>query len=497
MIVSITIFISSLLVSVVRGVPTYCSLSGGLGIASNYNGFFAGSFYGIKSDVQGRLGVGGDAFLQNYGVADRLFPTSTPNKCPTPSESSFALSNYSLVVGGALTISNSNIFYGGAAWGSNGGISITQTHVGSSCPFKQASVLDFSSANSVLTAASGNIASVSTPTSVVATNAGELQLRLNGNIDFEVFVVPASQLQSASSVKLVGTPKTGASIIIRVTGGGQFVFKNKSLFGFSNWAGKVLWAFDSTFSKLQITAVQWWGSILAVNADVSATQGEIHGSVFAKSWNVDHSNSIMQIDNVPYSGGVVTLCSTATPTAVPTAAPTRTPTALPTSMPTHTPTQFPTALPTETPTAAPSAMPTEIPTTAPTAVPTAVPTTTPTAVPTLVPTAFPTAVPTPLPTDSPSAVPTALPTYTPTAVPTALPTDSPTAVPTNLPTDTPTALPTALPTNTPTAVPTALPTDSPTVAVPTNLPTDTPTALPTALPTNTPTAVPSSNCSAH
>jgi hypothetical protein len=59
-----------------------------------------------------------ETLTSGSGVADRLFPAS-PNSCPNPDNGVFSLANYSLIAGGgALNIANSNVFFGGLAYGS-------------------------------------------------------------------------------------------------------------------------------------------------------------------------------------------------------------------------------------------------------------------------------------------------------------------------------------------------------------------------------------------
>src|SRR5262249_38077646 len=78
----------------------------GLGAASDYSAFILHDFNGYYGDIQGRLAVAGNATITGYAVGDKLADSNGQRD--------------DLVVGGDLTFTNGQVFYGNVVYGGTG-----------------------------------------------------------------------------------------------------------------------------------------------------------------------------------------------------------------------------------------------------------------------------------------------------------------------------------------------------------------------------------------
>jgi choice-of-anchor A domain-containing protein len=274
-----------------------------------YQALFFGDFCMRNSDVQGRLAVGGHAEIIGSGIGDRLYPSGVPDQCPNPDSI-----DYSLVVGGGLSISNSKVYFGGIAYGSDDGILINlDGSIGRNCPFTQGQVHDFAALHTGYRDISASMATLSAnAVSQIGDGGNSFYLFLDNTLDVVVFQVNAADLEAVSAIKLVGSVKSSTtSIIINVVGATSFTMENKGLLEkFSTYAQLILWNF-SGFTSISIGSTQWLGSILAPDATFFTIAGgaEVHGSVYGWSLACNEGDvATMQFDQFPFLGTFYVPC---------------------------------------------------------------------------------------------------------------------------------------------------------------------------------------------
>jgi len=333
-----------------------------------------------NTDSWGRVAVGRDASLTNYGVGTKLVDSNGTRD--------------DLIVGRNLTYNNGQVFSGNIVYGNSARLSSVGLPNGTS---RQGTPLDFATAQQTLRGRAAYWDGLAATGTTTFQYGG---LTLTGNQSgLNVFAVNGANLSGANSLNI--TIPTGATALINVSGASP----SMQNFGISLNGNngdqppgqeKVIFNFYQATS-LTLGGIGVKGSILAPNATVNFSNGHVNGHVIAKALSGGG-----ELHYIRFTGCLPTQAATAT--ATPTSTSTSPPSA--TATPTHTPTPTKTPTPTATPTNTPTATP--IP-----------PTNTPTATPTHTPTK--TATPTNTPTQTPTATPTATPTSTPTNTPTATP----------------------------------------------------------------------------
>ena len=323
-----------------------------------------------NTDSWGRVAVGRDATLTNYGVGTKLVDSNGTRD--------------DLIVGRNLTYNNGQVYSGNIVYGNSARLSSVGLPNGTS---RQGTPLDFAAVQQTL------LDRAAYWDGLAATGTTTFQyggLTLTGNQSgLNVFAVNGANLSGANSLNI--TIPTGATALINVSGASP----SMQNFGISINGNtgdqppgqeKVIFNFYRATS-LTLGGIGVKGSILAPNATVTFSNGHVNGHVIAKALSGGG-----ELHYIRFTGCLPTQAatSTATPTSTSTSPP------IATATPTHTPT------PTKTATATP------IP-----------PTNTPTATPTHTPTK--TATPTNTPTQTPTATSTATSTSTPTNTPTATP----------------------------------------------------------------------------
>jgi choice-of-anchor A domain-containing protein len=290
----------------------------GFGMSKFFSGIFKNSFLGRNSNVEGRLATGGDADIENYGIGDGLFDSSVPSQCPTLAEGTLPFANYTLIVGGKLRIDSSRIFYGGVLYGEDDAIEISEMDIGTDCPFEKSNetarhvmyawddLVEASNKIHQLGSRGGSRSELIVPTRMY-------RFRMKGNTDFEMFTVQGSDLERSNGLRLVGELQENATIIIRVVRSSisrTFNFIGKEFYGkFDAYNDRILWSFSSGFHNINLSNLTWHGSILAVNANIRASYGQVYGSVFAKSWSSEADTNTTAISYVPFKGQVPEACT--------------------------------------------------------------------------------------------------------------------------------------------------------------------------------------------
>ena len=258
----------------------------GLGEAGNYNVFVFDDFQSSSSDTQGRLAAGGNVSLHNYGLGSGL-PDS--------------FSGSSMVVGGNLFYRNGQVKAGNVDVA--GSADVNQTVGTGANAAVRGNVSDlsvsFADEKQRLTQLSQNLSQL-TPTGNAQLVYSTLQLSGDGTSGLQVFNVNASDLAKASGFSLATSIPQDSSIILNIIGG-QASMKNQGQQALSGYSDRVIFNFiDATLLSLSGIGVQ--GTILAPNAEVTGNNGNIDGTLIAKSFkgNLEfHNNpSTVTIPNV-------------------------------------------------------------------------------------------------------------------------------------------------------------------------------------------------------
>lgn len=257
------------------------------GPLGDFNVMTFGDFISPSSDVEGRIYAGGNVTLNSYSVGAAL--------------TGDLVGGSTLVVGGNLgfnsgSINNGNAVVGGSAagvdssvrWGLiNSGYSLTDNVGAGGLP------VDFAAEQVRLQTTSAALAALG------ATGSSEYKwsqvfLTGSGNADREVFNVSASDLANATNLAISGVA-AGADVIVNISGTAASWSGGLDNFFQANREHVIFNFFEAETLALGNIGVQ--GSILAVNADISAGWGVVWGQVVADSWN-----GSVQVNQVYYGG---------------------------------------------------------------------------------------------------------------------------------------------------------------------------------------------------
>ncbi len=251
-----------------------------LGAASEYNAFVFGNFTSAYTDTEGRLAVGGNANLTGYGVGNKVSPAG----------------GNVLVVGGSLTANSGQLYNGTGVYGTT---ATTSSFTGS---LSKGSPVNFSAAQSYLTGLSGQLAGTSSNGNY-NNHYGTLQF-VGTDANLNTFAVSGTAVSSANGIQI--TAPNSSTVVINI-GGTTVDFRN---FGFTiNNTDKqhVIYNFYQA-TTLNISGISVQGSILAPLADVSFGNGNIEGTLIAKSMSGSgefHNYKFLGTLPVPEPSGVV------------------------------------------------------------------------------------------------------------------------------------------------------------------------------------------------
>jgi len=255
-----------------------------LGAADDYNAFIFGNFSSENSDTKGRLAAGGNVTLSNYGVGDGLTGVSSAD---------------TLVVGGNLTYSNGQINHGDALVG--GTASVTGLNIKDGTLTQNASLpIDFAAERSYLLSLSGSLATLTKTGTVTYTSWGGVFFKGDGASMLQIFDIDGSKLSSANTFAFldsIANIPDNATLVFNISGANDFM-KNFSMSAFASLLGNsynnVLFNFYEATS-LTLEGIGIEGSILAPLADVKANNGNIDGTIIAKSYK-----GTMELHDVPF-----------------------------------------------------------------------------------------------------------------------------------------------------------------------------------------------------
>ncbi|GAA6618102.1 choice-of-anchor A family protein [Scytonema sp. NUACC26] len=235
-----------------------------LGIASDFNAFVLGDMK-QSSDTEGRVAIGGNGTLTNYGVGDRL-----TNSHGTRDD---------IIVGGTLIYNGGQVFNGNVVYGT-GSAPTVSTPNGS---IRQDNSIDFTAAGQHLKSLSAYLAGLTPNATTTVHNWGGIELQ-GSSSDLNIFKINENVFAPNNYVNnfSINGPST-SSLIVNI-GGTNISMKN---FGFSNnlMSGlrqKVLFNFYEATS-IELTNIGFQGSILAPLAHLKTTYGEVNGQVIVAS----------------------------------------------------------------------------------------------------------------------------------------------------------------------------------------------------------------------
>lgn len=231
-----------------------------LGPAAPFNAFIFTTMTSVNGDTEGRLAVGGNATLTNWGVAQN-FPGSAKGETD-------------LVVGGNLKWTNGQLFKGDGKVGGT----ITTTGVGTpNGTITTGTAIDFTDARNQLTQTSAYLGSLaSNGTTSIAYNGISM---MGTDALLNVFNLSTANLNVANNWKI--SAPAGSTVLVNITGTSA-VMQNFAMQLSGVTAATVLLNFSDA-SSLKITNLSPEGSILAPFADVNFQNGHVVGNFVANS----------------------------------------------------------------------------------------------------------------------------------------------------------------------------------------------------------------------
>jgi choice-of-anchor A domain-containing protein len=242
-----------------------------LGMATDFNVFLFGNMTQSNVDVTGRVAVGNNATLTNFGVGSAL---SNP----------VSGTRYDLIVGNTLQYNNGQVFHGSILY-NNGSVSSVGTPNGTTLQSNAVSAvsgINFAQTASDMQSLSQQLFNLSGQIAGVPVNN---QLTLTGaNADLNVFQVAAGVFNGNIHTFNINAPSS-STVIINVLGASN-TFQNGGMMingAQSATAGqRILFNFVNTTS-LTLSSYGFRGSILAPQAAVSFNNGSLDGQLIAQS----------------------------------------------------------------------------------------------------------------------------------------------------------------------------------------------------------------------
>jgi len=238
-----------------------------LGDATLYNLFVFGNAVISNTDAEGRIAIGGNATLSNFGAASKI--GSSTNGSDTE------------IIGGNLTWANGQLYYGNGKYGGSASLSGVGTPNGTLS--QASSSINFSSAKTSLQSQSiylGALASSGT----VANNFGVLTLT-GTNATQNTFTLTQAQFQNANTLN-INVPTTSTTII-NVQGTSVTFFNGQTFINgaadFRNsYNSKLLFNFYQA-TTLNDTSTGINGSVLAPFADATFGYSQLNGTLVVNS----------------------------------------------------------------------------------------------------------------------------------------------------------------------------------------------------------------------
>jgi len=251
--------------------------------AQSYNLFLFEDLIQPSSDTEGKIAVGGNAYLASYSVGDKL-----PN--------SNGLIDV-LIVGGHLEYVSGRVFSGNAVYGVS--TNLPKTVVSIDGTLRQDSVIDFSQAETNLKGLS-NALSGYNANGTVDFSFGTLNLT-GSNPYMNVFEIDGNDLNAAHTFNL--SVPNGSVVLVNISGTG--IEWSGGLFVNGTAINNVLYNFYEA-QDLKIVSIDVLGSILAPYAHLDYPSGVVNGQVIAKSMTgKGQFNNKLFAGNIPVDPNLV------------------------------------------------------------------------------------------------------------------------------------------------------------------------------------------------
>ena len=239
-------------------VKIYASSNSILGTAQAFNVFVLGNFNQTKSDIEGRVAVGGDLKATSFSVGDKTKGTDSP----------------AVVVGGNLDFSNGEakgaIVYGGT---------VINTPTANEKVTTKGNPIDFAKETSYLTQQSLLLSKQKT-TSEPILYYGSISLT-GEDKKLNVFTINGADLTAAHTFR-ISAPE-GSTVIVNVSGD-NIVMSNMGMFLDKVSKHNVIYNFYES-KQLEIKQIGVQGSVLAPKSTVQFDNGNVEGTLIAGELN--------------------------------------------------------------------------------------------------------------------------------------------------------------------------------------------------------------------
>ncbi|EPR7136370.1 choice-of-anchor A family protein [Vibrio vulnificus] len=253
--------------------------------ANDFSAYVFGNFEASSGNANGALAVGGDLSLGGYSVATKESATA---------------SEYSLLIEGDARYTTGRIYRGkvrvagdisgisqSVIWGLPAGTEIENTTLPYSIKESKSAYIELSEEVSMLETVGS-----------VEFKWGGLYLKGDGESPIQVFQISGEQLSKAHTFSVKNIPE-GASLVFNVDGS-QVRVQNLSFSDLIPHRSKSLFNFYQA-QTLSLGGVSIEGSVLAPAALVSASSGNLMGTVIAQSWT-----GAMHLGGVRFDGEIST-----------------------------------------------------------------------------------------------------------------------------------------------------------------------------------------------
>jgi len=254
------------------------------GVASPYNVFVFDSLSQPSSDTEGKMAVGGNVYLSNYSVGDKIVHGNQYEDV--------------LIVGGYLNFVTGRI-YGNVIYGDS--VSVNPNHVDGD--ISKADPIDFEAAETHLNSVSMQLAGLIENGSVTVS---EGQLNLIGTDPIINVFNPQAADFNSTHTKIISAPN-GSVVIVNIPGDNLIWAGGLQVLGTSRQ--QVIFNFFEA-ENIQISNIAVEGSILAPKAHVHFISGQQNGQMIAKSveGQAQFNNSLF-VGNIPVDQGVTNTAS--------------------------------------------------------------------------------------------------------------------------------------------------------------------------------------------
>ncbi|MES2673297.1 MAG: choice-of-anchor A family protein [Pseudomonadota bacterium] len=267
--------------------PLGASKAGVLGAAEEYNAFVFDDFNSLSSAVEGRLGVGGNLNIYNFGIGEKLDPKKAGDV---------------VVVAGNATFLSGKVYHGNLiAGGSVKGVGASVVNGMAKGAYVKGEIatlpVEFASEQEYLKELSANVAKLPS-TGTHTFQYGIYTVKGDCSSNVQVFNISAVELAATNTLYNSCIP-VGATIIFNILGD-TATLKNMGMQSLTALREKVLFNFPAA-TKVNMTSVGVEGSVLAPNAQFYNPSGSINGRLIAKSW-FSNDYGWVGINNIKFTG---------------------------------------------------------------------------------------------------------------------------------------------------------------------------------------------------